>query len=88
MQIHKCVKDEKCSCSKRGPKKRGTAWRGDTRADSSFILRESKITETFICRFYSFTERMLPRSPDATKRDSSLRMCGMHVGLYTHGTVR
>lgn len=23
-------------------------------------------------------ERMLPRSPDATKRDSSLRMCGMH----------
>jgi len=37
-------------------------------------LDESKITKAFICRF-ALLRCVHPRSPDATKQDSSLRTC-------------
>lgn len=51
------------------------------RRDLSFGgLDESKITKAFICRF-ALLHWMHPRSPDATKQDSSLRMCGRRVRM-------
>lgn len=43
-------------------------------------LDESKITKAFICRF-ALLRRVHPRSPDATKQDSSLRMCGVRMDM-------